>query len=100
MMTVSGLDMEALDVKSLMDERRVEEQTSMIPGTGIGTGQKVDKKNMTPTEHFLMKLDNYEAAVDRMRVKAKFTVNAYSYTGKLLTAEQRKKRKSGTRSIR
>ncbi|MGB0588182.1 MAG: type 4a pilus biogenesis protein PilO [Myxococcota bacterium] len=100
MMTVSGLDMEALDVKSIMDERRVEEQTSMIPGTGISTGQKVDKKNLTPTEHFLMKLDKYEGAVDRMRVKSKFTVNAYSYTGKLLTAEQRKKRKSGTRSIR
>jgi Tfp pilus assembly protein PilO len=97
MMTVSGLDMESLDVKSIIDERRVGEQTSMIPGTGISSGQKIDKKNMTPTEHFLMKLDDYEAAVDRMRVKAKFTVNAYSYTGKLMTAAQRKKRKSGNR---
>lgn len=100
MMTVSGLDMESLDVKSIMDERRVEEQTSMIPGTGVGVGTKVEKKNLSPTELFLAKLDNYEAAVDRMRVKAKFTVNAYSYTGKLLTAEQRKKRKSGKRTMR
>jgi Tfp pilus assembly protein PilO len=100
MMTVSGLDMEALDVKSIMDERRVASQMSRIPGTGITTGKKLDKKNMTPTEHFLAKLDAYEGAVDRMRVKAKFVVNAYSYTGKLLTAAQRKKRKSGARTMR
>jgi len=100
MMTVSGLDMEALDVKSIMDERRQDQQTSMIPGTGFSSGKKVDKKNMTPTEIFLDKLDTYEAAVDRMRIKAKFIVNAYSYTGKLLTAEQRKKLKSGARGMR
>ena len=100
MMTVSGLDMEALDIKSIMDERRTAAQTSMIPGTGMSSGKKIDKKNMTPIEFFLDKLDSYEAAVDRMRVKAKFTVNAYSYTGKLLTAEQRKKRKSGARKMK
>ena len=100
MMTVSGLEMEALDMKSIMDERRIEQQTSMIPGTGVSTGKKVDKKKLTPTELFLDKLDSYEAAVDRMRVKAKFVVNAYSYTGKLLTAAERKKRKAGARTIK
>jgi Tfp pilus assembly protein PilO len=100
MMTVSGLDMEAVDVKSLIDERRVEEQTTSIPGMGLSPGPTIDKKNMTPTQHFLMKLDKYEAAVDRMRVKSKFTVNAYSYTGKLLTPEQRKTRDSTRRNTR
>ena len=94
MMTVSGLDVEARDVKSIIDDKRLQDQTSMIPGTGIGSGQVVDKKKMTPTEHFLHKLDTYDAAVDRMQVTSKFTVNAYSYTGKLLSAEERKKRKS------
>ena len=101
MMTVSGLDIEALDVKSLMDERRAEQQSQRVTGAGFGIGSKVEeKKSKTPTELFLEKLDSYDAAVERMRVKAKFTVNAYSYTGKLLTAEQRKKRKSSKKRRR
>ncbi|MDP6944498.1 MAG: type 4a pilus biogenesis protein PilO [Myxococcota bacterium] len=97
MMTVSGLDIESLDVKSIMDERRVEQQTATLTSTGVRAGQKVEKKNMTPTEIFLAKLDAYDGAVERMRVKAKFVVNAYSYTGELLTAEQRKQRKKRRR---
>ena len=95
MMTVNNLHLEALDVKTIIEERRLDAMTGPTPGAIVLNQVKAedaDRKKLSPTEQFLERLDTYDAAVERMRVKASFTINAYSYTGKLLSAAERKKR--------
>lgn len=95
MMTVNDLHIEALNVKKLIEERRVDAMAGPTPSALVianANAEEAEKKQMSPTEQFLERLDSYDTAVERMRVKASFVINAYSYTGKLLSAEERKKR--------
>ena len=43
---------------------------------------------LSPVQELINRLDEYERAVDRMRINANFKVNAFSYSGELLSDEE------------
>ena len=51
-----------------------------------------DTGPVSPIQELINRLDEYERAVDRMRINANFKVNAFSYSGELLSDEERAKR--------
>jgi hypothetical protein len=80
-------------VKDLLDD-----QTSGLPVLGvIGDSSSTSKSAaaagpISPVQELINRLDEYERAVDRMRINANFKVNAFSYSGELLSDEERAKR--------
>lgn len=92
MMTVDGLELTAVSMNEQMREgpgRSYGGAGSPPPDWRTGRTRAGDDRNLSPAEKFLRKIELYERTADRMKVNASFTVNAYSYTGDLLTAEQR-----------
>ncbi len=89
MMTVHGFEMKALGIKELL------EATHKIIG-GPPQAKKDASKNIiageggaaSPVAQLIRRIEDYETAVNRMRVNASFTVHAYSYTGNLLSPEE------------
>ena len=89
MMTVRGFKMQALSVKELLEVSHMvvggapmaakDASRNVIPGTDGGN---------SPVAQLIRKIEDYETAVGRMQVKAEFTVYAYSYTGRLLDADE------------
>lgn len=99
MMTVNDLTIEAFDVKSLMEKSGGKKRGERPPpgknqpkSSKDGSGKQGTNRGTGPLETFLGELDAYEKATENMRVTATFTVYAFSYTGGLLSAEERKKR--------
>ncbi len=101
MMTVNDLKMQAVPIKKLMKK---DSGSAGVPDvharkTSAASSDKGDHRSgiaghgpMTPTEQLIKKIEDYENAADGMQVVAKFTVHAYSYSGKLLDSEERAKR--------
>jgi len=89
MMTVSQLRLKGLPLQ-------VGEELSVGYPTVKSVAAVKDTKSavqMSPVEQFIKRLDDYEASVRRMRIAATFTVNAFTYTGELLSEEEREARK-------
>jgi len=89
MMTVSELRLKALPLKI------GEEVSAGFPTVATVTGSKESKGavQLSPVEQFIKRLDDYEASVRRMHISAQFTVNAFTYTGELLSEEERDARR-------
>ena len=96
LMTLSDIDLTAVSLKRLMAPK-----PELNPSTGVpqmvspvsGVVQKANRRGRrTPLEQYIHKLDEYQVAVDQMQINARFTVNAYTYTGKTLTPQERAKR--------
>lgn len=93
MMTVTDMNFKSLPIKELMERESAFPVVGGMPSSGgrAGKGSGRDGPS-SPIQQFIDRLDNYERAVGNMRVAAKFTVNAYSYTGQLLSNEERTRR--------
>ena len=85
MMTVSQLRLKGLPLQSA-DELTV--GFPQVTAVKSGKGEKVASQ-LSPVELFIKRLDDYEASVRRMHIGAQFTVNAFTYTGNLLSEEER-----------
>ena len=94
MMTVSDIKLKFLPVEDFKQGKDTKTSLAdkMLKKGGGGGGQSED-----PADQLLAQLDDYKLALDRYEIKAEFTVNAYSYTGKPLSPEERKARKRGRR---
>lgn len=97
MMTVSDLTLDHLAVKKFMDDEGGYQKVLGRQKTRkMTTSGAVEQGEGNPSDIVIAKLDAYQAALNRYQIRAEFTVNAYSYTGQVLTPEQRQKRlKSG-----
>jgi Tfp pilus assembly protein PilO len=91
-MTVTDLSFKAVNVKDLLnDSVGIPVIGGLARSSSIAKSKK-DTGPLSPVQELILRLDEYERAVNRMRVKANFKVNAYSYTGELLSDEERGKR--------
>ncbi|MGM0574302.1 MAG: type 4a pilus biogenesis protein PilO [Myxococcota bacterium] len=102
MMTVEDLELEAIPVRRQMKDGPGSGAEAFARATGRAAGarQAQRREGLSPAEQFLQKLERYEQTVERMKITANFTVNAYSYTGELLSAEERQDRKRRRRQRR
>lgn len=101
MMTVNELELKAVSIKKLMTKAsgtsgvpdpRARKVSSASAGRSEGGHGQSGHGPMTPTEQLIQRIEDYEGAADKMQVIAKFTVHAYSYSGKLLDDEERARR--------
>jgi Tfp pilus assembly protein PilO len=90
MMTIRDLLIVGIPVRDL---------ESAKPGVGTSVDLGGDAKaKLSAAEVLIMRLDEYEDAAKNAPIEATFTVNAYSYTGALLSAaDKAKKSKSRKR---
>lgn len=91
MMTVTDIDLNILPIKRFIPEQEKD-------------NRRERRRNLTPDDvrraamaELIARLDAYDAGLKRAKIAASFTVNAFSYTGKLLSAEERKKRARAAR---
>ena len=91
MMTVSDLKLKALPLPS---PGEVAATFATVGGVepSAGGGDKAATQ-LSPVEALLKRLDDYETSLRHMQISARFNVNAYTYSGELLTAEEREKKK-------
>lgn len=92
-MTVADLSFKAVPVKDLLDDQPAGLPVLGVIGDSSSTSRSAnDAGPLSPIQELINRLDEYERAVDRMRINANFKVNAYSYSGELLSEEEREKR--------
>jgi Tfp pilus assembly protein PilO len=97
MMTLSDIKFVGLSLNEVLDiEEAAIAETKITQGIiqGADRGGSAKKNKDSAVERFLKKIDSYEAAAKKMRVAATFTINAYSYSGELVSAAVAKKRQS------
>ena len=91
-MTVTDLTFKAMPVKDLLKDNAGLPVLGAIADSSSTAKARTEAGPKSPIQAFIDRLDEYDRAIDRMRVNANFKVNAYSYTGNLLTPEERAKR--------
>ena len=88
MMTVSDLKLKSLPLPSPGD---VEVGFATVGAVDASPTQKATN-TLSPVEALIKRLDDYESSLRHNQIAARFNVNAYTYTGELLTAEEREKK--------
>ena len=90
MMTVTEIQLKSLPVDDFVDTGfgELSEAEKNYADAGVG-GARRASANTDPLTELIAKFESFENALERYQIRAKFVVNAYSYTGRLLTPEER-----------
>lgn len=99
MMTVADLKLMSQPIGRFLDDDKAGAETDTVALGPLGLGGEGDSiggeesigggPSLSPALELLAKLDDFEDARDRYQMRALFTVNAYSYTGRPLSAAEK-----------